>query len=146
MYFETVDWATSKPSLSRRESAARPKADFPCTYGARDLGVLDQSRSGRLDCEISSATRRENPSGASESLSQDARSPWRCRYRGNADTTKRTTPDHPGKPQPFRSLSVQNVQLMAKDEDFGFQSFMRTKAVPHISKQKSEEGRHQFRS
>src|SRR6185437_2140972 len=52
----------------------------------------------------------KNPSGASESLSQDARSPWRCRYRGNADTTKRTTPDHPGKPQPFRSLSVQNVQ------------------------------------
>ena len=51
-----------------------------------------------------------------------------------------------GKPQPFRSLSVQNVQLMAKDEDFGFQSFMRTKAVPHISEQKSEEGRHQFRS
>src|SRR6185369_7135965 len=43
-----------------------PKADFPCTYGARDLGVLDQSRAGRLDCEISSATRRENPSGASE--------------------------------------------------------------------------------
>lgn len=29
-----------------------------------------------------------------------------------------------GKPQPFRSLSVQNVQLMAKDKDFGFQSFM----------------------
>ena len=51
-----------------------------------------------------------------------------------------------GKPQPFRSLSVQNVQLMAKDEDFGFRSFMRTKAVPHISKQQSEEGRHQFRS
>ena len=50
-----------------------------------------------------------------------------------------------GKPQPFRSLSLQNVQLMAKDEDFGFQSFMRTKAVPHISEQKSEEGRHQFR-
>jgi hypothetical protein len=40
----------------------------------------------------------------------------------------------------------QNVQLMAKDEDFDFQSFMRTKAVPHISEQKSEEGRHQFRS
>jgi len=51
-----------------------------------------------------------------------------------------------GKPQPFRSLSVQNVQLMAKDEDFSFQSLMRTKAVPHISEQKSEEGRHQFRS
>jgi hypothetical protein len=51
-----------------------------------------------------------------------------------------------GKPQPFWSLSVQNVQLMAKDEDFGFQSFMRTKAVPQISEQKSEEGRHQFRS
>jgi hypothetical protein len=41
---------------------------------------------------------------------------------------------------------VQNVQLMAKDEDFGFQSFMRTKAVLHISEQKSEDGRHQFRS
>ena len=51
-----------------------------------------------------------------------------------------------GKPQPFRGLSVQNVQLMAKDEDFGFQSFMRTEAIPHISEQKSEEGRHQFRS
>ena len=35
-----------------------------------------------------------------------------------------------GKPQPFRSLSVQNVQLMAKDEDFGFQAFMRTKSSP----------------
>jgi hypothetical protein len=46
----------------------------------------------------------------------------------------------------FRSLSAQNVQLMAKDENFGFQSFMRTKAVPHISEQKPEEGRHQFRS
>ena len=33
---------------------------------------------------------------------------------------------------------MQNVQLMAKDEDFGFQSFMRTKAVPQISEQKSE--------
>jgi hypothetical protein len=41
---------------------------------------------------------------------------------------------------------VPNVPLMAKDEDFGFQSFMRTKAVPHISEQKFEEGRHQFRS
>src|SRR6478736_3707629 len=51
-----------------------------------------------------------------------------------------------GKPQLFRSLSVQNVQLMAKDENFGFQSFMRTKAIPHISEQKSEEGCHQFRS
>jgi hypothetical protein len=39
---------------------------------------------------------------------------------------------------------MQNVQLMAKDENFGFQSFMRTKAVPHISKQKFEEGHHQF--
>ena len=56
------------------------------------------------------------------------------------------TPIHPdeqrpitaGKPQPFRSLSVQNVQLMAKDEDFGFQSFIRTKAVAHISERKSE--------
>ena len=78
-----------------------PKRIFLCTYGARDLGVLDQSRAGRLDCEISSATRRENPSGASESLSQDARSPWRCRYRGNADTTRRTTPDHRGKAATF---------------------------------------------
>ena len=43
-----------------------PKRIFLCTYGARDLGVLDQSRAGRLDCEISSATRRENPSCASE--------------------------------------------------------------------------------
>src|SRR6476660_7858044 len=42
-----------------------------------------------------------------------------------------------GKPQPFWSLSVQNVQLMAKDENFGFQSFMRTKAVPHISEQRA---------
>jgi len=41
---------------------------------------------------------------------------------------------------------MQNVQLMAKDENFGFQSFMRTKAVPHISEQKSEEGHHQFGS
>jgi hypothetical protein len=40
---------------------------------------------------------------------------------------------------------VQNVQLMAKDENFGFQSLMRTKAVPHIPEQESE-GRHQFRS
>jgi hypothetical protein len=37
--------------------------------------------------------------------------------------------------------------LTSTNEDFGFQSFMRTKAVPHISEQKSEEeGRHQFRS
>jgi hypothetical protein len=72
--------------------------------------------------------------------------------RGVADIGK--TPIQPDeqrpitvwKPQPFRSLSVQNAQLMPKDEDFGFQSFMRTKAVPHISEQKSEEGRHRFRA
>jgi len=72
--------------------------------------------------------------------------------RGVADIGE--TPIHPdeqrpitaGKPQSFRSLSMQNVQLMTKDKNFGFQSFMRTKAVPHISEQKFEEGRHQFRS
>jgi hypothetical protein len=73
-------------------------------------------------------------------------------HRGVADIGE--TPIQPdeqrpitaGKPQPFPSLLVQNVQLMAKDEDFGFQSFMRMKAVPHISEQESEEGHHQFRS
>ena len=29
-----------------------------------------------------------------------------------------------GKPQPFRSLAVQNVQLMAKDENFGFSTIV----------------------
>jgi hypothetical protein len=41
---------------------------------------------------------------------------------------------------------MQNVQLMATNENFGLQSFMRTKAVPHKSEQKSEEACHQFRS
>ena len=67
-------------------------------------------------------------------------------FEGAKDLADKQRPITAGKPQPFRSLSVQNVQLMAKDEDFGFQSFMRTKAVPHISEQKSEEGRHPFRS
>jgi hypothetical protein len=91
-------------------------------------------------------TKRENPSGASECVSQDALSPRRCRYRETPIQPDEQRPITAGKPQPFRSLSVQNVQLMAKDEDFDFQSFMRKKAVPHISEQKSKEGRHQFRS
>jgi len=37
-----------------------------------------------------------------------------------------------GKPQPFRSLSMQNVQLMAKDENFGFQSFMNESSPAYI--------------
>ena len=94
MYFETVDWATSKPSLSRRESAARPKADFPCTYGARDLGVLDQSRAGRLDCESSSATRRKTyPVPANDCLRTHDR-------RGVADIG--ATPIQPGTTPDYR--------------------------------------------
>src|SRR6202521_5190671 len=44
------------PSAWLRRKVFHPlKADFPRTYGARDLGVLDQSRAGRRDCEISGA-------------------------------------------------------------------------------------------
>ena len=119
----------------------RPKAGFPRTYGARDLGVLDQSPAAW----IVRFPAPPHPVPANDCLRTHGR-------RGVADFGE--TPIQPdeqrpitaGKPQPFRSLSVQNVQLMAKDEDFSFQSFMPTKAVPHISEQKFEEGRLQFRS
>src|SRR6476659_9299252 len=52
------------------------------------------------------------------------------------------TPIHRRRRRP--SPKMTNTNSMAKDEDFGFQSFTRTKAVPHISEQKSEEGRNQF--
>jgi len=148
MYFETVDWATLKPRLSSSPGIrGAPQSGFSFAHTAHEISefLINPGPAAWIVRFPAPPGAKTHPVPANDRFRTHDR-------RGVADIGE--TPIQPdeqrpitaGKPQPFRSLSMQNVELMAKDENFGLQSFMRTKAVPHISKQKFEEGRYQFRS